>query len=93
LWLVVAAQLVRLAGDVRRAELAVRGGHRDEFHAEEPLCRACLVRGDVSGVGADDGVVAAEHQGQADHVGACAVEDGESFGLRSEHFLDLALER
>src|SRR5690606_2747516 len=91
--LVGVAEDGQAGGDVVGPELAVRRGHGHELHTEEAFGGAGLVGGDVGGVGADDGVVPAEHEAQADHVRARAVEYREAFSLGAKYLLDALLKR
>jgi hypothetical protein len=65
------------SGDQLGGELSVRGRDGQELGAEDVLGRAALVGVDVRGVRADDALVPAQQQAQAEHVGARAVQHQE----------------
>jgi hypothetical protein len=62
-------------GDQFRRELAVGGGHGQQLAAGDPLRGPALVHVEVGALGADDGLVRAQHEAEAEDIGPRAVED------------------
>jgi hypothetical protein len=81
---VVVAAATELFGDQFWRDLAVGRGDLEELGAEHSFCRAALVGVDVRRVGADHGLVPAQHQAQPDHVGSAAVQHQEDVTRRAE---------
>ena len=78
------------AGDQLGRDLAVGRGDGQQLGAEDPLGRAALVGVDVRGLGADDGLVPAEQEAEAEHVRAAAVEDQVGLALGAGEPSELA---